>query len=276
MLPIIAIIAGAVALSAIAAAVFMSTRNRRGDDNRHSLKLNFFSQEKRKEREENRRAKKIRSTLEWMDINSISANGIVLKRGKSTRYVKGVVITPINITIRPEAEKVYLIKMLANALDRMRFQIYWKFVKTEPDIGFQLMNYTHALEKEENNNIAKLLELQIAKLGWFKDNYSEMSFFALVQADEKHIDKKFTQLCSGLGSVFQIRDMRCTDYENLVSQELENDTVNEYMFTQLLLPEAFSSHWENITDRESESSIDKTEPEDADKNREEQEETDEK
>ena len=31
--------------------------------------------------------------------------------------------------------------------------------------------------------------------------------------------------------------MRLMDYENLVSQEFENDNVNRYMTTQLILPD---------------------------------------
>ena len=48
---------------------------------------------KRKEKE----AKELKSTLDWMDIESISADGIVLARGKKKRYVKGFLIKPTNI-----------------------------------------------------------------------------------------------------------------------------------------------------------------------------------
>ena len=36
---------------------------------------------------------------------------------------------------------------------------------------------------------------------------------------------------------FNIKVMSASDYEKIVSNEFENETVNEYMFTHLLLPE---------------------------------------
>jgi len=191
---------------------------------------------RKKAKQEEKRKKAIRTTLDWMDFYSMSNEGIVLKRGHTVRYVKGISLTPYNINLLSNSEKVIAIQSLANSLDRIRFPLYWKFVKTSPDVGAQQGRYSSMMRKETNASVLKLLEMELSKLDWFKRSFPELSFFVLVQEDKNHIDKCYEQMTREIGNVFRVRPMRNMDYINLVKQEFENDTVDEYMITQVLLP----------------------------------------
>lgn len=198
-------------------------------------RLSPREEKKKKEKE----AKALKSTLEWMDIESISSEGIVLARGKKRRYVKGFLIKPTNIHLTSEAETKRSILMCANALDHMKYPVYWKFIKTRPDVGVQQQRYTEMMKHTDNLAIKRLLESEIDKLAWFEETHREITFAALIQADEMSYEKTWHSLAEELYRAFGRKPMpmRLMDYENLVSQEFENDNVNRYMTTQLILPD---------------------------------------
>ena len=64
-------------------------------------------------------------------------------------------------------------------------------------------------------------------------------FYILVQDDEKHIDKTYDILKRELAYAWgvPIKEMTYTDYKSIVMQEFENENVDEYLFTQAILPE---------------------------------------
>ena len=199
-------------------------------------RLSPKEEKKKKEKE----AKQLKSTMEWMDIQRITSDGIVLQRGKKKRYVKGFLIKPVNIHLTSEAETKRSILMCANALDHMKYPVYWKFIKTRPDVGVQQQRYTEMMKHTENPAIRRLLESEIDKLVWFEENCREITFAALIQTDEANFEKTWHSLAEELYRAFgrKPEPMRLMDYENLVSQEFENDSVNRYMTTQLILPDA--------------------------------------
>lgn len=190
---------------------------------------------KQKEKE----AKELKSTLDWIDIESISADGIVLARGKKKRYVKGFLIKPTNIHLLPEAETKHAVLMCANALDHMKYPVYWKFIKTRPDVGIQQQRYADMMKHADKPAIRNLMQSEIDKLEWFEETHREITFVALIQADEINFEKTWHSLAEELYRAFGRKPvpMRLMDYENLVSQEFENDNVNRYMTTQLVLPD---------------------------------------
>ena len=87
--------------------------------------------------------------------------------------------------------------------------------------------------------IRNLMQSEIDKLEWFEETHREITFVALIQADEMNFEKTWHSLAEELYRAFGRKPvpMRLMDYENLVSQEFENDNVNRYMTTQLVLPD---------------------------------------
>ena len=143
-------------------------------------------------RKENRNRKKLRSTIDWMEIEEINNDGIQLISNKKKMYVKGLRLPAINIYLIPLAERKLRILRLAGAIDKLyQYKLYFKFIKVEPDTTIQTSQLMNALELEENPAIQKIIEIQINKLENFRSNNREVMFYILVQDDEKHIDKTY-------------------------------------------------------------------------------------
>ena len=69
-------------------------------------------------RKENRNRKKLRSTIDWMEIEEINNDGIQLISNKKKMYVKGLRLPAINIYLIPLAERKLRILRLAGAIDK--------------------------------------------------------------------------------------------------------------------------------------------------------------
>lgn len=204
---------------------------------------------KKEDKQHKKRIKKLRSTMEWMDIESLDQKGIYLKKDNKKIIVKGIRILPINVYLLPDAEKKARILRLSSALDKLyQTKLYFKFIKSEPDITLQTSNYLQLLSTEENPAISKIIELQVNKLEWFRQMHREVKFFVLVQDDELHIDKTYDMLkrefISAFGSRDLIREMTYTDYKSVIKQEFENEYIDELLFTEVILPEVLPSEFE--------------------------------
>lgn len=204
---------------------------------------------KKEDKQHKKRIKKLRSTMEWMDIESLDQKGIYLKKDNKKIIVKGIRILPINVYLLPDAEKKARILRLSSVLDKLyQTKLYFKFIKSEPDITLQTSNYLQLLSTEENPAISKIIELQVNKLEWFRQMHREVKFFVLVQDDELHIDKTYDMLkrefISAFGSRDLIREMTYTDYKSVIKQEFENEYIDELLFTEVILPEVLPSEFE--------------------------------
>lgn len=209
---------------------------------------------RKEEKKKKKHIKKLRSTMEWMDVDSLDSNGIVLKRDSKAMYVKGIRVLPINIYLLADAERKARILRLASALDKLyQNKLYFKFIKSEPDVTLQTSNYLQLLETEENSSVAKIIELQIDKLEWFRQQHREVKFFVMIQDDELHIDKSFDMLkrefLSAFGSRSLIREMTYSDYKSVIQQEFEHEYVDELLFTEALLPDANPNELKEINRR---------------------------
>lgn len=195
----------------------------------------------RKDRKKQKRNKKIRNTLDWMEIESLDNKGIYLKNENKKIITRGLRIFPINIYLLTDAERKAIIYRLASALDKLyQHKLYFKFIKNEPDTIYQNSYYIKQLETEENSSVSKIIELQIEKLEWFRNRHREVKFYVLVQDDETHIDKTYDSLkrefTYAFGSNQLIKEMTYTDYKSIIQQEFENEYVDELLFTQAILP----------------------------------------
>ncbi|MCD7893252.1 MAG: hypothetical protein LUG60_06050 [Erysipelotrichaceae bacterium] len=177
-----------------------------------------------------------------MDIQLINANGITLQRGNKVKITRGIKVQPINIYLEIEVDRIKRCYALANAYDKLKFPLYLQFIRTVPDVDEYLEYYQSLSIKERNPAIQNLMQMQLDKLYWFSDTFKEVIFYIMIQEDEETIDKKFTMLVNEfLQAGFNLTEMTVTDYETIVCNEFENDTVNEYLYTQLLLPQNIES-----------------------------------
>lgn len=197
----------------------------------------------KKNNKQKKRIKKLRSTLEWMEVESLDHAGIYLKSANEKMISRGLRILPINIYLLTDAERRAIIYRLASAFDKLyQYKLYFKFIKNEPETTYQNSYYIKMLESEENPSVSKIIELQIDKLEWFRNRHREVKFYVLVQDDELHIDKAYEALkrefTYAFGSQELIKEMTYTDYKSVIQQEFENEYIDELLFTQAILPDS--------------------------------------
>lgn len=198
--------------------------------------------EKKKQKQLDKRMKKLKSTLEWMDVESVNPDGIYLQHSNKKAIVRGLRLLPINLYLLTDSERTDRIIRFASAIDKLyQFELYFKFIKIEPDTTMQTSQYMNSLEMENNPAVGKIIELQIDKLEWFRTYNREVKFYVMVKDDELHIDKTFDilrrEFSYAWGSSDLIKPMSYMDYKAVIQQEFENDHVDEYLFTQAILPE---------------------------------------
>ena len=198
--------------------------------------------EKKKQKQLDKRMKKLKSTLEWMDVESVNPDGIYLQHSNKKAIVRGLRLLPINLYLLTDSERTDRIIRFASAIDKLyQFELYFKFIKIEPDTTMQTSQYMNSLEMENNPSVGKIIELQIDKLEWFRTYNREVKFYVMVKDDELHIDKTFDilrrEFSYAWGSSDLIKPMSYMDYKAVIQQEFENDHVDEYLFTQAILPE---------------------------------------
>lgn len=196
----------------------------------------------RKQKKEDKERRKIKNTFDWMNIENVDQNGIYLKDGKDKRIVKGLRLTPLNLYLFVESERVARIYRLSHTFDKLyNLKLYFKFIKTEPDITLQTVQFMNSLEEEQNPAISQIINMQVNKLDWFRTYNREVKFYVMIQDDMLHIDKSFQLLikefAEAWGSYDLIQEMTYQDYKNVIEQEFENDRIDEYLFTQAVLPQ---------------------------------------
>lgn len=189
------------------------------------------------EKKAKKRRKEIEDTLSWMDILKISEDGIYLTRDNKTEILRGIVIDPVNLYLLEDFEVINYILSLSNSLDRLKRSLYFKFIKEEPNLDYQIDRYIEIMETSSDSAVKKLAQMQIDKMEWYIENHSEVKFCIMIKADEEKIDKYFEMLQKEIGSSHMInKEMTVSLYESVIKQYFENPTVNEYMFSDLILP----------------------------------------
>lgn len=198
--------------------------------------LTFLKKNEKKKAEKHRR--KLKSTMEWMDIENIDENGITLKRNSRTLTAKGIRLLPVNISLMQDQSIRKQISSLSAAFDKLyQYPLYFKFIKADPDVTLQAADYIKKQEGEQNPAVSRLMDLEIDKLEWFRSSHKEVLFFVMIREDEKHIDKAYDLLIREFASAWgtsMISKMTYSNYKAVVQQEFNNDTVDEYLFTQTL------------------------------------------
>ena len=120
-------------------------------------KKNKIKEQKKQEK----KRKKLKTTLEWMNIEEINDTGIFLKDGETTKYVKGICLTPINIFLLSDKEVRQIIHRLSSTIDKLyQTTLYFKFIKTEPDVTMQTTDYLNKLQMVNNPTVAKILQIE--------------------------------------------------------------------------------------------------------------------
>ena len=192
--------------------------------------------ELKQKKQKQKSIKELKTVLDWMHIQYINENGIYLSYGNKEKIVRGLVLSSNNIFLKQSYEKARDVYALSSALDRMKGVTYFKFVKTPIKLSSNINRLSEELEIENSSGRRKLIKQQIDKMEWAMEQFKELSFYVMIQDDPDVVDKRIYSLrhemaLAGLNPQL----MGITDYEAVVSQQFENETVNEYMFSSLVV-----------------------------------------
>lgn len=192
--------------------------------------------EKKIKKQNQKRTKKLKSILDWMDIQFIDEYGIYLQKGNKEMVARGLVLSSNNIFLKDSYEKAKDVYALSSALDRLKGVTYFKFVKTPIKLSSNINRLSEELATERVTGRRKLIKQQIDKMEWAMEQFKELSFYVMVQDRPEVIDKRLYTLKQEMNfSGLSPQLMGITDYEAVISQQFENETVNEYMYSTLVV-----------------------------------------
>ncbi|MDD3028084.1 MAG: hypothetical protein PHI41_08580 [Erysipelotrichaceae bacterium] len=204
-------------------------------------------QQKKQDKLIKKRKDKLRKTFEWLAIERIEHDQVVLKEKSKYYYVKGIRVEPRNIYMMNDIERNQLIESLTSALNRINFKFYWKFVYNTPSLDTQNDKLIKLNERyqADNHRLDYLTQLFLDFHEWYVDSFYEISFYLVVVEDEKYLEKRFDDLYKYFrNSQLVVEPMNKNDYVNMIKYDFNNDNINEYYFSRLLNYENY--HFNNL------------------------------
>ncbi len=192
--------------------------------------------EKQLKKKKQKRIKELKNILDWMHIQAIDEYGIYLSKGNKDMVVRGLVLSSNNIFLKESYAKARDVFALSSAFDRLKGVTYFKFVKTPIRLSSNINRLSEEFEIEKSLGRRKLIKQQIDKMEWAMETFKELAFYVLVQDKPEVIDKRLHALKQEMNLAgLNPQVMGITDYEAVVSQQFENETVNEYMYSSLIV-----------------------------------------
>ncbi len=175
--------------------------------------------------------KKVKTTLDWCDIEKIENDCIILK---DKSVVKGLKITPFNILLKEETNQNDFINNFRISLNKLNFKVYINFVHIPINID-KYLAHIHFLNEHTNDYpIKNLLENDYEKFNIFKSNFTETEFYFFVkEKDYKFLEKNYSTLKNELATNgFNPKDLTRLDYQNYLNYLFENPLINDFHFTK--------------------------------------------
>lgn len=192
--------------------------------------------EKKLKKKKQKRVKELKNILDWMHVQAIDEYGIYLSKGSKDMVTRGLVLSSNNIFLKESYSKARDVFALSSAFDRLKGVTYFKFVKTPIRLSSNINRLSEELEIEKSPGRRKLIKQQIDKTEWAMETFKELAFYVLVQDKPEVIDKRLHALKQEMNLAgLNPQVMGITDYEAVVSQQFENETVNEYMYSSLIV-----------------------------------------
>ncbi len=192
-----------------------------------------------------KRKSKLRKTFEWLSIESLEDDYVVLKEKNQNYFVKGIKVEPKNIYMMNDMERNQFIESLTSAFNKIKSKIYWKFVYNTPTLDRQNDELIKRIEQSDNQRLNYLAQLYLDFHEWYVDNFYEISFYLVVVEEEKYLEKVFDDLYKYMRNTqMVVRPMVKSDYKNMIKYDFDNDNIDEYYFSRMLNYESY--HFNNL------------------------------
>lgn len=178
--------------------------------------------------------KKIRKTLEWIDIEKIENESVILKKGKDEEEVFGIKILPHDIFLDNNQNRINHIKYLRNTLNKLNMKLYHSFIFNPVNIDAHLNHLYIQMENEEDPIVKKMIEDDISKAYAFIEYYRELEFFICIKGKpgDKFDKQKNDFIREFRKSGLKIEILTSIDYENYIFNEFQNQMINDFYFSK--------------------------------------------
>ncbi len=179
--------------------------------------------------------KKLSTTLNWLDIDNIISDGIILK---NKMMIKGIKVKPHNIFLDDMQTQMVKINEMRTCFNSINEQIYIGIVQSKVNLDKQLEYLNDKLYLEGSDiRIASLYRNDINKIESFIDNFKEVEFFIMIRDDdEEKLYKNLNDLFACFKTAgFQPEYLNKKDLFNYINFVFENSTINDYTFSRGIL-----------------------------------------
>ncbi|MEG0359278.1 MAG: hypothetical protein RR598_08440 [Anaerorhabdus sp.] len=190
--------------------------------------------EKKRVKEVKKNRKKMATTLDWIDIDSIDSKSVILKKDKQIRELRGIKLDPHDIFLDTPGEQLYRIQQLRMCLNSIKSKIYHGFVFNPVNLDSHLSRLFRQLDYEDDVVIQQMIEDDIEKALGFANNYRELEFFIIIKGKPgEKFEKAIYQLEYEFNRAqFSFKPLNRLDWENYIAYSFENQMINDYYFSR--------------------------------------------
>ena len=114
-----------------------------------------------------------------MSLEEINPDHCVIVEFGNRFILKGIRIMPRNIYLLDDKTLGNIIQGFNVFLNKEKRRLYWKFVKSEPNMIKQNRHLIDLYEDEDDERIKRFIQYELEKNEWFMSSFNEMSFIFL-------------------------------------------------------------------------------------------------
>lgn len=178
--------------------------------------------------------KKIKSTLDWLQVEKVNEYHMDIVSGKKHEVALGIKLEPHSLFLDNPSEQKRRIHLLRSSLNRLAFDIWHGFVFNPVNLDTHLVGLMKQANSETDKVIKEMIEDDIEKAMIFIQNYRELEFFMIIKGKPgKKTEDSYHQLKMAMTSAkFQIKPLNRIDFDNYIAFAFENELVNDFYFSK--------------------------------------------
>ncbi|MFV0380760.1 MAG: hypothetical protein ACK5KR_00775 [Breznakia sp.] len=192
-----------------------------------------YFEKKQKKKSLKKKKKELKSTLEWMDIDSVHSHHIRLK-GKKNNMVIGVKLDPYSIFLNSPQEQSRRINIFRLALNRLHFDLYHGYVFNPVNLDSYMSMLAGQQHRESDAAIMEMIDDDVEKAKAFIRDFRELEFFIMIKGTAgSKLDDQFHLLQTSLTNAkFTFKQLNRIDFENYIAYAFENPLANDFYFSR--------------------------------------------
>lgn len=195
--------------------------------------------------EQKKEVKKVKTTIDWLQIDKVHENYVELAKGKKNEILCGIKLDPHSLFLDSKSDQTHRIHLLRSALNRLNFDIWHGFVFNPVNLDSHLVLLARQMIIETDDVIKEMLEDDMDKARGFIQDYRELEFFMMIKGKPGNkFDDRFHQLQVAIQNAdLSTKTLNHLDFDNFIAYQFENQLINDFYFSRGIFDE---NYLENI------------------------------